>query len=70
MKIKVKKADQKKLLLLQQRDYEILEKIYLLEKKKLNKEQKELIKFLKTQLEKNWRKPLLEFLNKLIKKIK
>lgn len=65
---KIKSAD-KKLRLDEKRDYKILEIIYELEKKKLNKEQKELVKFLKSQLEDDWRKPLLKFLKKLINNI-
>jgi hypothetical protein len=64
---KIKPAD-KKLRLDEKRDYEILKMIYQLEKRKLSKEQKELVKFLKSQLEDDWRKPLLEFVRKLIKK--
>ncbi|MBU2542808.1 hypothetical protein KJ785_04590 [Patescibacteria group bacterium] len=66
---KIKPTDKKKLPLKEDMDYKILEMIYELEKKKLNKEQKELVKFLKTQLEDDWRKPLLKFLKKLSKKI-
>ena len=68
-KVNVKKTDKKKLLLEEDRDYEILEKIYLLEKKKLTKDQKELVRFLKSQLQDDWRKPLLRFVNELIKKL-
>jgi len=68
--IRVKKADQNRLLLEEDRDYEILEKIYLLEKKKLDKDQKELVRFLKSQLQDDWRKPLSQFLDKLIKRFK
>jgi len=50
------------------RDYEILSKIKELEKKKLEKEDKEIIKLIKTQLERDWRKPLLVKLDKLLKK--
>lgn len=67
-KFKINPRDKKKLVLEEKRDYEILEKIYQLERKKLNKKQRELVKFLKTQLEDDWRRPLLRFLNKLLKK--
>jgi len=66
----VKKKDRKKYLLLEKRDYEILGKIYKLEKQKLSREDKKIINFIRTQLEKDWRKPLLVFLNGLSRKYK
>ena len=49
-------------------DYEILSKIKQLEKLKLTKQDKYLIKFVKTQLEHDWRKPILKTLSKVLKK--
>lgn len=69
-KFKVKNQDKKKLVLGEKRDYQILRIIYKLEKMKLDKEQKALVKFLKSQLEDDWRKPLLAYVNKLSKKFK
>lgn len=66
---KIKPADKNRLLLEEKRDYEILGMIYELENRKLKKEQKELVKFLKSQLEDDWRKPLLGFVRKLTKKL-
>ncbi len=60
----------KKYLLPEKRDLEILSKCKELEKTKLSKEDKLLVKFIKTQLEADWRAPLLEELDKLIKKYK
>jgi hypothetical protein len=54
----------------EERDYEILEKCKALEKKKLTKEDKKLIKVIKIQLKEDWRKTLLIELNKLMKKYK
>ena len=67
-KYKVTTREKKKYLLPTDRDLEILAKCKLLEKLKLNKEDKTLVKFIKTQLEEDWRKPLLKMLNKLLKK--
>ena len=49
-------------------DYEILKKIKLLEKLKLTKEDKVLVRLMKTQLEFDWRKYIIQTLNKLLKK--
>jgi len=58
----------KKYLLLEERDKKILEKCKHLEKSKLTKEDKHTIELIKTQLERDWRKPLLKALNKLERK--
>ncbi len=68
-KFTIKPADKKKVVMDEPRDYQILEKIYQLEKRKLTRGQKELVVFLKTQLEDDWRAPLLEYLDKLLKRI-
>ena len=49
-------------------DLEILASCKILEKLRLAKHDKELVKLIKTQLKKEWRKPLLQQLNKLLKK--
>ncbi|OGH71794.1 MAG: hypothetical protein A2921_03400 [Candidatus Magasanikbacteria bacterium RIFCSPLOWO2_01_FULL_43_20b] len=49
-------------------DFEIMNLIKQIEKKKLLKSDREVIKLLKTQLEHDWRLPLKIFLEKLIKK--
>lgn len=61
--------EKKKYLLLEKSDFEILGKCKELEKMKLNKADKEMVKFIKTQLERDWRKYLLKELNELLKKI-
>jgi len=58
-KISVTKAEKKKYVLSTDGDYEILGEVKQLENMKLTKEEKFLVKFIKTQLEHNWRKPLI-----------
>ncbi|NQU98853.1 hypothetical protein HQ533_05270 [Candidatus Woesearchaeota archaeon] len=62
--------EKKKYVMPTDRDFEILAKCKELEKLKLTKEDKLLVKFIKTQLERDWRKPLLVKLNKLLRKYK
>jgi len=66
--IKIKPQDKKHYLLVDKKDIEILEKIYKLEGKKLSAEDKKLVKLIRTQLERDWRTPLLGFLDQLLKK--
>ncbi|MFA4831572.1 MAG: hypothetical protein WC862_04080 [Patescibacteria group bacterium] len=56
----------KKYLLPTKRDREILEKCEMLEKNKLSKQDKFTVKLVKSQLEDDWRAPLLRVLNKLL----
>ena len=65
---KVTNAEKKKYVLSAETDYEILGKIKQLEKLKLSKHEKELVKFLKTQLKKDWRTPLLKLLDRFLSK--
>ncbi|MBU2458805.1 MAG: hypothetical protein KKB29_00360 [Nanoarchaeota archaeon] len=51
-------------------DFIILNKIRELEKMKLSLNAKEEVKLIRTQLEKDWRAPLIKSLNKLLKKYK
>jgi hypothetical protein len=64
----ITKAEKKKYALVKEIDSEILVRIKKLEKKKLNKEDKRMLKFIKTQLEYDWRKPLIKKLEKIEKK--
>ena len=66
--MKIPDKDKKKYVLAERRDYIILDKIYQLEKKGLSKEDKKLVKFIRTQLERNWRRPIIKFLDQLLKK--
>jgi len=69
-KIRVSSIEKRKYILSTDSDFEILEKCKQLEKLKLNKEDKFLLKIIRTQLEDDWRKYLLNALNKLIGKYK
>ncbi len=51
-------------------DFIILSKIKELEKKNLSKEDKKIISLIRTQLKKNWRLPLINYLNQLLTKQK
>jgi len=64
---KITKADKKKYALPTKLDIDILVKIKELEKKKLNKEDKRMLRLIKTQLKADWRKPLIKELNKMEK---
>lgn len=67
-KFKTTELERKKYVLSVDRDFEILRKCKLLEKKKLSESDMELIKLIKAQLEEDWRKPLIKILNNLMKK--
>ncbi|MEK6847639.1 MAG: hypothetical protein AABX50_00765 [Nanoarchaeota archaeon] len=51
-------------------DFVILKKIKLLEKKKLNTKDKKAVNLVGTQLKRNWRLPLIRYLDKLLLKYK
>ena len=61
-------TEKKKYLMVNEKDYEILSKIRELEKLKLTKEDRVLVSFIRTQLENDWRKPLIRTLDKLLRK--
>lgn len=61
-------SEKKKYVLSKDADFEILAKCKRLEKLNLKFEDEFLVKLIKTQLEHDWRKPLLEVLNQLNKK--
>lgn len=69
MDLEITNMDKKKYVLKEKEDLIILNKIKWLEEKKLSFKDKEVLKLIKTQLEKSWRKPLIIYLNKLIKKV-
>ena len=62
------KAEEKKYVMSVDEDYAILEKIKILEKMKLGKEEKFLVHLIKAQLEHDWRKSLIKVLDKLLSK--
>lgn len=66
--LRVKEKDKKEYVLSTNPDYEILEKIYRLEERKLSKRDKELARLIRTQLRHDWRSPLIKELNQLLKK--
>ena len=68
--MKLTKSEKKNYLFKDKKDLVILSKIKELESKKLNKQDKEHTKLIRTQLKKDWRIPLIRDLNKLIKKYK
>lgn len=61
-------AEKKKYAMPTERDYEILLKIKKLEKLKLTKEDMFLVRFIRVQLEHDWRTPLVKALDKILKK--
>ena len=62
------KIEQRKYVMSTNEDYGILKTVKQLEKLKLTKDEKSLIWLIKTQLEFDWRKYLIQTLNQLIKK--
>jgi len=65
---KITSKDKKRYVLGEERDCLILEKIYRLEKHPLSLEDKKTTNLIRTQLEKDWRAPLLQALNRLLRK--
>src|SRR3989338_8289395 len=65
-KISLTKTEKKKYVMSVDKDYEILLKVKQLEKLTLTKEEKFLIKFIRTQLEHDWRKWLIKELDKIL----
>jgi len=66
--MKITPADRKKYAFVKEIDKEIILKIKKLERKKLSKEDKKMLKFIKSQMEFDWRKPLIKELEKIEKK--
>lgn len=67
-KSKASQKEKKLYVLSTDQDFEILEKCKLLERKKLSKEDKHLVRLIKTQLKQGWRPPLVKELERLLKK--
>jgi len=67
---KVSPVERKKYVLSTDADFEILARCKKLEELDLAKEEKALIKLIKTQLEDDWRKPLVDKLNQLLERYK
>lgn len=68
--MKVTVPEKRRYVLAKAADLEVLACCKRLEKLKLKKSDKDVVKLIKTQLEKDWRKPLLQKLNSLLKKYK
>ena len=66
-KFRITDKERKEYVLSTDSDFDILAKCKELEKKNLSTEHREIIKLIKTQLEDDWRKPLTDYLNKLMK---
>ncbi|MBI3032933.1 hypothetical protein HYY69_05640 [Candidatus Woesearchaeota archaeon] len=69
-KISLTLTEKKKYVMSVDQDYEILSKVKQLEKLKLTKDEKFLIKLIRTQLERHWRKWLIKELDKILLKRK
>lgn len=67
-KIKVSAIDKKKYALSTDIDFEILDKCKKLESLNLKSEDGDMVHLIKTQLEDDWRKPLVAKLNQLLRK--
>ena len=68
MKFEVTRSEKRKYVLSIKLDYEILEKCKQLEKLSLDNNDKAFVRFARTQLEKDWRTPLLKKLNDIFRK--
>ena len=66
MNLKINKYERDNYVLREKRDLIILFKIRLLENKILSQKDKELVNLIKTQLKRDWRAPIIGYLNKLI----
>ncbi|MBM3234387.1 hypothetical protein FJZ19_04830 [Candidatus Pacearchaeota archaeon] len=69
-KLNISKKEKERYVLSTDKDYEILEKCKILLNKKLFREDKEIVKLIRTQLKDDWRTDLIKELNKLLKKHK
>ena len=55
-------------ILKEKQDFEIFDKIQFLQKQsKISKQEKYFLKFLKTQLKQDWRKPIVKELNRMLR---
>ena len=69
-KLRLTSLEKKKYAVKEKTDLKIFIKIKKLKNKKLNKEDKRMLRFIKTQIEWDWRKPLVKELNKIEKNSK
>ena len=68
IELKITPSEKRRYVLSTDEDLEILGVIKYLERRNISKEDQELLKLFRTQLEHEWRKPLLHKLNTLVKK--
>lgn len=68
--MKITNYEKKNYVLNDKNNLKILVIIKELEKEKLNERGREILKLLRTQLKKDWQTPLINYLNKLLKKYK
>lgn len=68
MKKLLTRTEKRRYVLGTDQDYKILTKVKQLEKLNLNKQERLLITLIKSQLERNWRKGLMQELNKILHK--
>ena len=68
IKFPLTKLEQKKYVMPTNEDYTILSKVKQLETLKLSKTDNSLVRLIKTQLESDWRKYLIQTLNRFLKK--
>jgi len=66
--LRLTKAEEKMYVMSTDQDYEILSKVKQLEKIKLSKQDKFLVQLIRTQLERDWRKPLIKELDSILRK--
>lgn len=64
--MKITSYEKRNYVLKDKEDFVILSKIKKIEEKKLNKDEKELVKLIRTQLKRNWRAPLIRQLDKML----
>lgn len=68
LSLKISESDRKKYVLKESKDEEILLKCKKLETMELEKQDKSLVKLIKTQLEDDWRTPLVKEIEILLRK--
>ncbi len=67
-KLDISDEDEEKYILSRQEDYEILSRVRELESKPLSDVDKEFVELIRTQLEEEWRTPLVDKLSELLQK--
>ncbi len=70
IKTEITASERNNYVLKDKKDLTILHKIKILEKNRLEDDDKDIVKLIRTQLKNNWRRPLIIYLNKLLKRYK